>query len=80
MEVEGYKAPTCSPYRSSPLQEAQNAVEQCRCVTSKLQLAEQANRQARNMEKDYEEVIRSLEEQLLVQQVRGPARRSCMKG
>lgn len=45
-------------------QEAQGALEESRSLKSKVHLADQAQRAARGMEKDYEEVVRLLEAEL----------------
>lgn len=45
-------------------QEAQGALNESRSLRSKVQLAEQAQRQARGMEQDYEEVLRVLEQEV----------------
>ena len=46
------------------LQETQGALYSSRSLQSKLQLAEQAQLEARNMEHDYEEVVHALEVEL----------------
>ena len=45
-------------------QEAQGAIHESRSLRSKVHLAEQAQRAARNMEQDYEEVVRLLETEI----------------
>lgn len=47
------------------LQEAKAAVEETRALRSRIHLAEAAQRQARGMEMDYEEVIRLLEAEIV---------------
>ena len=46
-------------------QEAQSALNVSRSLRSKVQLAEQAQRQARGMEQDYEEVLHVLEQEVM---------------
>ena len=47
------------------LQEAQGAIQETRCLRSKVHLAEQAQNAARGMEHDYAEVIRLLEDEIV---------------
>lgn len=45
-------------------QQAQGAIHETRSLRSKVHLAEQAQRAARNMEQDYEEVVKLLEKEI----------------
>ncbi len=48
----------------SPWQEAQGAIHESRALKSRVHLAEAAQKEARNMEVDYEEAMRLLEDEI----------------
>ncbi|ELK38212.1 Syntaxin-binding protein 4 [Myotis davidii] len=52
------------PQREARVQEAKAVIEETRALRSRIHLAEAAQRQARGMETDYEEVIRLLEAEI----------------
>ncbi|KAL5012443.1 hypothetical protein ScPMuIL_010994 [Solemya velum] len=62
--LEKIIASTPSKYQRCGLVEAQKAIDETRSLRCKVHLSEEAQRAARGMEQDYEDVVRLLEQEI----------------